>query len=52
MPLDLSKKQIILIHGLAAKPPETELYNARRMHSALGYQSPDQYEAQLAQQAA
>ncbi len=28
-----------------------EIYNARRMHSALGYQSPDRYEAQLAQQA-
>jgi len=28
------------------------VYNARRMHSALGYVSPDHYEAQLAQQAA
>jgi putative transposase len=28
------------------------VYNAKRMHSALGYQSPEEYEAQLAQRAA
>ena len=29
-----------------------EVYNTRRMHSALGYQSPEEYEAQLARRAA
>jgi putative transposase len=29
-----------------------EVYNAKRMHSALGYQSPNEYETQLTQQAA
>jgi putative transposase len=29
-----------------------DVFNAKRMHSALGYQSPEESEAQLAQQAA
>ena len=29
-----------------------EVYNAKRMHSALAYQSPQEFELQLAQRAA
>jgi putative transposase len=29
-----------------------DLYNAKRMHSALGYRSPEEFEAQFAQRAA
>jgi putative transposase len=29
-----------------------DVYNAKRMHAARGYQSPNHFEAQLAQQAA
>jgi putative transposase len=29
-----------------------DVYNAKRMHSVLGYQSPNAFETQLAQQAA
>lgn len=29
-----------------------DVYNAKRMHSTLGYQSPDEFEAHIARQAA
>ena len=41
-------------HDVAARLPRfiEDVYNAKRMHSSLGYRSPEEFEAQLAQQAA